>query len=195
MADNVIKLEDRPTDGQLVARALAGDLAAKRALFERYVSMAGAIAFRLTGQPSDVEDIVQDSFIAVFTGLGRLDNAEAFRGFLASITTRTAIATLRKRRLLTRLGLLRKEPVRLETLTSAHAPADIVAELHQVYGVIDRLPAQERVTLILRRFEELTLEEIAERTGTSLATVKRRLARAEQLLAAALAMPSSGSES
>jgi RNA polymerase sigma-70 factor (ECF subfamily) len=155
--------------------------------------MVAAIAFRLTGHDSDVDDIVQDSFIGAFTGLARLENPEAFRGFLAAIATRTAIATLRRRKLLTRLGLLRREPIRLEVLTAPHTPADVVAELRQVYGVIETFPAHERVVLILRRFEDLSLEEIAERTGASLATVKRRLARAERLLAQALA--TAGSES
>jgi RNA polymerase sigma-70 factor, ECF subfamily len=175
MVDNVIKLAERPTDGQLVAAALSGAGTAKRALFDRYVTMVA----------------VQDSFIGAFTGLARLENVEAFRGFLASITTRTAIATLRRRKLLTRLGLRRREPVRLEALTAPHTPADVVAELRQVYGVIDEFPAHERVVLLLRRFEELSLEEIADRTGASLATVKRRLARAERLLAQALGVAES----
>ncbi|MEY4583219.1 MAG: hypothetical protein RL701_7922 [Pseudomonadota bacterium] len=191
MVDNVIKLAERPTDGQLVAAALSGTGTAKRALFDRHVTMVAAIAFRLTGHDSDVDDIVQDSFIGAFTGLARLENVEAFRGFLASITTRTAIATLRRRKLLTRLGLRRRELVRLEALTAPHTPADVVAELRQVYGVIDEFPAHERVVLLLRRFEDLSLEEIAERTGASLATVKRRLVRAERLLAQALGMAES----
>jgi RNA polymerase sigma-70 factor (ECF subfamily) len=48
-----------------------------------------------------------------------------------------------------------------------------------VYAVLDRLPAQERVALILRRVEGLELREISERMGISLATVKRRLSVAE----------------
>jgi RNA polymerase sigma factor (sigma-70 family) len=62
-----------------------------------------------------------------------------------------------------------------------------MAELRAVYAVIDRFPAAERVTLILRRFEQLSLEQIAEQMQTSLATVKRRLVRAERLLNEALA--------
>lgn len=186
MQDNVVKLEERSLDAALVERALAGSLDAKKQLFQRHVSVASAIAFRLTGNDSDLEDIVQDSFIAAFAGLRGLEQPQAFRAWLSSIVTRTAIATLRRRRLLYRLGLLRREPVRMESLTSESAPADVVAELRAVYAVIDGFPAAERVTLLLRRFEQLSLEQIAEQTGASLATVKRRLVRAEQLLAKAL---------
>jgi RNA polymerase sigma-70 factor, ECF subfamily len=189
MRDNLIRLEDRPSDAQLVERARAGGLDAQQTLFLRYVSVASAIAFRLTGSESDVEDIVQDSFIAAFERLGSLSEPQAFRAWLAAIVTRTAIGSLRRRRLLSRLGLLRREPVRLEALIAPSAPPDVVSELRAVYGAIDRLPAVERVTLILRRLEQLPLEHIAEQTGTSLATVKRRLARAEQALHKYLATP------
>jgi RNA polymerase sigma-70 factor (ECF subfamily) len=189
MRENVVRLEDRASDAQLVERARGGALDAKKALFLRYVPVASAIAFRLTGSDSEVEDIVQDSFIAAFDGLPKLLEPQAFRAWLAAIVTRTAIASLRRRRLLSRLGLLRREPVRLESLIAPTAPADVVSELSAVYGMIDRLPAAERVTLILRRVEQLQLEQIAEQTGSSLATVKRRLARAEQLLEKALRTP------
>lgn len=179
---NVVRLQERVEDGELVQRAQRGDPDAKRQLFQRHVALCSAIAFRLTGHDSDLEDIVQDSFIAAFAGLDRLTEPAAFRGWLCAIVTRTAIATLRKRKLLSRLGLIRREPVQLEMLTGPHAPADVVAELRAVYAALERFPAEERVTLILRRYEQLPLEQIASQTGASLATVKRRLVRAEARL-------------
>lgn len=190
MLDNVVRLEDRPQDGLLVERARAGDaegLDAKRQLFQRYVQVASSLTFRLTGTQTDLEDIVQDSFIYAFDHLHQLQQPQAFRAWLCSIVTGNAIAVLRKRRLLYRFGLLRREPVGLESIVASNAPPDVVAELRAVYAVIDRFPPHERVTLVLRRFEQLSLEQIAEQTGASLATVKRRIARAEQLLAQAFA--------
>ena len=186
MPDNVIRLEDRPADGLLVERARSGDADAKKALFQRYVSVAGALTFRLTGSQTDLEDIVQDSFIYAFEHLHKLDRPQAFRAWLASIVTGTAIAVLRRRRMLYRFGLLRREPFRFESVVASNAPPDVLAELRAVYAVIDRFPPAERVTLILRRFEQLSLEQIAAQMQTSLATVKRRLARAERLLNEAL---------
>jgi len=187
MPDNVIRLEDRPSDGVLVERARSGDLEAKKVLFQRYVSVAGALTFRLTGSQTDLEDIVQDSFIYAFDHLHKLDRPQAFRAWLSSIVTGTAIAVLRRRRMLYRFGLLRREPFRFEAVVASNAPPDVVTELRAVYAVIDRFPPAERVTLILRRFEQLPLEQIAEQMQTSLATVKRRLVRAERLLKEALA--------
>ncbi len=187
MLDNLVRLEDRPADGQLVERAQGGDLEAKKLLFQRYVSVAGALTFRLTGSQTDLEDIVQDSFIYAFDHLQQLDRPQAFRAWLSSIVTGTAIAVLRKRRMLYRFGLLRREPFRIESVVASNAPPDVIAELRSVYSVIDKFPPAERVTLILRRFEQLSLEQIAEQMDTSLATVKRRLQRAERLLNEALA--------
>ena len=187
MSDNLIRLEDRPADGLLVERAKAGDLAAKRLLFQRHVAVAGALTFRLTGSQTDLEDIVQDSFIYAFDHLHQLERPQAFRAWLSAIVTGTAIAVLRRRRLLYRFGLLRREPFRIESVVASNAPPDVIAELRAVYAVIDKFPPAERVTLILRRFEQLSLEQIAEQMQTSLATVKRRIVRAERLLDEALA--------
>jgi RNA polymerase sigma-70 factor, ECF subfamily len=180
--DNLVRLEQGPSDASLVAQALGGDVAAKAQLFKRYVKMAGALAFRLTAQDGDVDDIVQDSFIAAFAGLRRLEDPQSFGGWFRTIVTVTAIAVIRRRRLLRRLGFRGPDPIALERVVSASAPPDIAAELRTIYGVIDGFPTDERVTVLLRRVEQLSLEEIAERTNVSLATVKRRLRRAETRL-------------
>lgn len=148
--------------------------------------MASSLTYRLTGTQTDLEDIVQDSFIYAFDHLHQLDRPQAFRAWLCSIVTGNAIALLRRRRLLYRFGLLRREPIGIESLVASSAPPDVVAELRAVYSVIDRFPPHERVALLLRRFEQLSLEQIAEHTDASLATVKRRLVRAERLLDEAL---------
>jgi RNA polymerase sigma-70 factor (ECF subfamily) len=180
--DNLVRLEQGPSDASLVAQALVGDVAAKAQLFKRYVKMAGALAFRLTAQDGDVDDIVQDSFIAAFSGLRRLEDPQSFGGWFRTIVTVTSIAVIRRRRLLRRLGFRGPDPIALERVVAASAPPDIAAELRAIYGVIDGFPTDERVTVLLRRVEQLSLEEIAERTNVSLATVKRRLRRAETRL-------------
>lgn len=182
MTAQVTRLETRPTDAALVTAALAGDMNAKEALFRRHVGLVSGLAFRLLGRDAELEDVIQESFTVAFASLPRLTKPQAFASWLATIVTGTTIATIRRRRLLGRLGLLRREPVQLETLISKAAPPDVAAELAAVYRIIDTLPTKERVVLVLRRVEEYSLLEIVEHTGWSLAAVKRRLARAESLL-------------
>ncbi|RYE90472.1 MAG: RNA polymerase sigma factor [Myxococcales bacterium] len=186
MAGTVIRLDARTGDAELVRQARQGDRGALEALFRRHAGQAQGVAFRLLGRDSDLEDVVHEAFMTAFARLDRLDQGESFGPWLATIVTGKAIDTIRRRRVLARLGLLGLDPVPLELIVSPHAPADIVAELRAVYTLIDRLPTAERVVLVLRRVEQLTLDEIAGRTGWSLATVKRKLTRAEQALQASL---------
>ncbi|MEZ4370057.1 MAG: RNA polymerase sigma factor [Polyangiaceae bacterium] len=182
MAQNVLELPPRASDAELVSGALAGDARAKEQLYKRHVRMAAATAYRLLGGDADLEDVVQDSFVAAFATLGKLENGDAFPGWLSRIVTRTSIDTIRRRRLLARLGILRLQPIHVETIVSPTAPPEVAAELSAVYRALQQLPTAERVVLVLRRVEQLTIAEVAERTGWSPATVKRKLARAEQRL-------------
>jgi len=168
------------TDEALVLAGRNGDAAALDALFGRFASMVHGLAFRLVGSDSEVDDIVQDAFVEALTHLHRLEEPAAFRGWLKSIVVRTTCKRLRRRRLLNRLGLRRPEPIELDALPIANgAPAEVVAELRLVFSLIDELPVQERVALVLHRVEGMTLPEVAEHMKLSLTTVKRRIAAAE----------------
>jgi RNA polymerase sigma-70 factor (ECF subfamily) len=67
-------------------------------------------------------------------------------------------------------------------MISPEAPVDVAVELRHVYSLVEKLPAEERVALVLRRVEGMELLEIADEMKLSLATVKRRLAAAEARL-------------
>lgn len=178
----VTELESYRTDESLVVAARAGDADAKALLFRRHAPGASDLGYRLLGRDDELEDVVQESFVAIFSGLSKLADPRAFKSWLNVIVTRTAIAAIRRRRLLSRLGFVQAERIQLEDMLATSAPPDVLAELERVYRALEDLPAVERVVLVLRRIEQLSLDEIAHRTGRSLATVKRRLARAERQL-------------
>jgi RNA polymerase sigma-70 factor (ECF subfamily) len=182
MPEPVTILPARRSDAALVTAARDGDEEAKEALFRRHVGMASGLAFRLLGRDAELEDIVQESFTVAFGAMDKLDRPQAFAAWLSSIVTRTTIATIRRRRILARLGFVRGDPTQLETIVAPSAPPDVAAELSAVYRLVATLPVKERVVLVLRRVEELSLQEIVEQTGWSLAAVKRALARAEKRL-------------
>jgi RNA polymerase sigma-70 factor (ECF subfamily) len=170
------------TDAALVLAARAGDLAAREALFRRYLGLVVGLSERIIAGRGDADDVAQDAFVDAFNQLHRLENPQAFAAWLGSIVVRRASKCLRRRRLLVRLGLhpaQREEP---DASIAPGAPADVVCELRAVYATIMRLPVTERVALVLRRVEGLELAEIAEHMQLSLATVKRRLAAAEARL-------------
>ncbi len=168
-----------PTDSALVIAARAGESWAQEALFIRHGRMVIGLAHRILAGKEDADDLTQDVFIHAFTRLETLENPQAFSAWIASMTVRMASKRLRRNRLMTRLGLRRNEPIDLDAVVSRSAPPDVGSELRLVYGILDRLPPEERIALVLRRIEGLELAEIASRMQLSLATVKRRLAAAE----------------
>jgi len=174
-----------PSDATLVLSARAGEDWAREALFRRYAPMVNGLAYRVMGRDEDVDDLVQDSFVRALNGLDGLKEPQAFAGWLASIVVRSASKILRRRKLLRRLGLARVgEPIDVDALVGPAAPPDARAELRAVYTLLESLPVEQRMALVLRRVEGLALDEIAQTMGLSLATVKRRVADAEAALAA-----------
>lgn len=174
-----------PTDAALVMAARAGEDWAREALFRRYARLALGLAYRILPSDLEVDDLVQDSFLYAFQRLERLSNPQAFQAWLSSIVVRTAGKRLRRRRLQIRLGLRQQQPVDVDEVVSRTAPPDVAAELRGVYALLETLPAEERVALVLRRVERLEIPEIAEHMGLSASTVKRRLAAAEARLSKA----------
>ncbi len=171
-----------PSDTALVVAARAGEQWAQEALFRRYARMVNGLAFRLMGRDADVEDLVQDSFVEALGALSRLENPAAFSSWMGSIVVRTAHKRLRRRRIAERLGLRRATPVDVDALVSPRVPPDVAVELRAIYLVLDRLPVEARIALVLRRVEAMSIPEIAEQMKLSPATVKRRIADAERLL-------------
>jgi RNA polymerase sigma-70 factor (ECF subfamily) len=146
--------------------------------------MVNGLSYRVLGRDADVDDLVQDSFLEAFKNLERLENPQAFASWLGSIVVRTASKRLRRRALLTRLGLRRSTPIDADDVVSNSAPPDVRSELTAIYGCLDRMHHEARLALVLHRVEGLSLPEAAEAIGVSLSTIKRRLAAAEKLLAA-----------
>ncbi len=174
-----------PTDAALVQAALNGENWAQAALFQRHVRAVIGLAHRLMPHAAEVDDLVQDTFVYALQRLDSLKNPQAFASWIYSIVVRTAAKRLRRQRLLVRLGLRTLLPIDLDQVLSKQASPEVVSELTLVYGLLESLPAEQRIALVLRRVEELELSEIAERMGLSVTTVKRRLAAAEVSLARA----------
>ena len=171
-----------PTDAALVVAARAGESWAQEALFRRHARMALGLAHRLLPQDDEVDDLVQDCFVSALKRLSALDNPQAFAAWLGSIVVRAVGKRLRRRRLLSRLGLRVPEEIDADAIAAPSVPGDVAVELRRVYAIVAQLPAEARVALILRRVDGLEVPEIARRMELSLSTVKRRLKLAEEIL-------------
>jgi RNA polymerase sigma-70 factor (ECF subfamily) len=186
---HVARSPSGPSDAALVVAARAREAWAREALFRRYAPLVNGLAYRLLGRDSDLDDLVQDCFVQALESLERLGDPQAFVAWLQAVVVRTASKRIRRQQLLRRIGLQRTEPVDIGRLVSREAPPDVAAELRAIYALIDDLPTQVRVPLLLRRVEGHSLDEVAVLVGVSLATVKRRVAQGERYLEAILGKP------
>jgi len=152
--------------------------------FRRYAGYVAAIATRLLGRDDEVQDVVQEVFLAALSGLARLREPEAIKGWLATLTVRTATRQLRLRRFRSFFGL--DEGRGCEPLIGPSASPEQRALLLRVYSLLDELPVSQRVAWTLRHVEGLKLEEVARLCKCSLATAKRRIAAAHERLGKAV---------
>jgi RNA polymerase sigma-70 factor, ECF subfamily len=176
-ASSVVTLpRGRIPDAVLVREVTEGRPAAIAELFDRYSGLVRRMLTRTLGSSHDIEDLAQETFLTVIRRCRTLRDAEALDSFVIGVAIRIARNEVRKRRLRRMVGLD-------QALEPAVAPAvDPVARegVRRLYQALDRLDAGSRVLFVLRHVEELELTELARAEGCSLATVKRRLARAEQ---------------
>ena len=201
---------DRPPsdDAALVREVAAGSQSALGALYDRYVDAVYAAASRLTSDRQVVEEVVQETFLALW------NRAELFDPNLGSLAA--WLHTIARNRTVDRLRAAGRRPNliplssaagedeeagaaldRLVTAGSVIGGAAVglgpegelaSAELRQVLGsALAELPEAERTAIVLAYHEELTQTEIAERLGWPLGTVKTRTRRALLRLREALA--------
>ncbi len=181
---HLVRAGDEPprSDAALVRALCQGDTAAERAVWDRYAGLVCHVAQRTLGSREDVEDIAQEVFCCLFAKIGSLENPEALRSFIYSITVRTLKWELRRRRVRRWVTLSDTGEVPDVSIPAVdHVSRQL---LRLFYAVLDKLGAEERMIFVLRHIERLTLEEVSLSMGVSLATVKRRLARSTQKIEA-----------
>ena len=169
-------------DAQLVALVRENDIVAFEVLYRRHVAFAMNLAVRIQGSATDVEDVVHDAFLRAHARLMELRDPSAFRSWLGAIVVRLVRTRLRRRRLLRAVGLGSGEAVDLDAVASAEAGPEVRAQLAQLYALLQTVPADERIAWTLRHIEHHRLEAVAELSGCSLATAKRRIQRVQRFL-------------
>jgi len=172
----------------LAAQAELGGDAQQQAVsldeaYARYMPYVAKLGYRLLGGGADVDDLVQDVFVAAAERLPHLREPEALKGFLASITVRVAQRKHVRRKLRNLLFPVDDRAAHdLLVTPSAEGSIEARAALTTVFRVLERAPIQDRLAWTLRHLEDEPLESIATLCRCSLATAKRRIASAQRLL-------------
>lgn len=161
-----------------------GHAAAFQALFTRYQSRIYNYVYRMVGDADEAQDLTQDSFVKAYQALQRGDVPTNPSAWLYCIASRTCLDALRRRRLIRWLPLGRlggrRRPAGHEAAESPESHLLRAEERARIQQALDRLPPRYRMMLLLREYEGLTYQEIAEATGDSLSTVKVTLFRARE---------------
>ncbi|MFO0550802.1 MAG: sigma-70 family RNA polymerase sigma factor [Polyangiaceae bacterium] len=169
-----------PDDTALAHAIIAGSDRAAALAWDRFAPLVRTLAWKALGPSADIDDLVQDVFMTLFRRAPDLREPAALSSFVVGISVRCIRFELRKRRLRRWLSFLAPEELpELETPEVDHAAR---AGLRATYRVLDKLDADSRLAFVLRHAQGLELTEIAEALECSLATAKRRLAKAEARL-------------
>lgn len=170
-------------DYALVSGIRRGDPAAATAFFAQYRVLVERTLVRILGFDSELADAVQETFIRALASSQLLRDPQALPSWMIRIAVFTATDLLRHRRRRRWLELF-AEPQEAsgacqEDVCEGELDMEVRLALRAAHTVLGSLPANERVAFSLRRMDGMELKEVASACGCSLATIKRRLARAE----------------
>lgn len=161
----------------LIAALVRGDPGAGMELVDRFGSEVERLVTGALGVDSDRADIVQDVFMRIVERIHQLRDPAALRSWITSVTVFAVRGHLRWRRRWRWIRFLAPADVP-EVPAPAHNP-ESHAVIRATYRVLDTLPEDERMAFSLRFIAEMELTEVAAACRVSLATIKRRLSRAE----------------
>ena len=149
---------------------------AQAAFFDTYERDVRRVLVRVLGTTSDVADALQETFLRAFKSALQVKDALALRGWVLRVAVSVAIDHLRRRQRLRWLVFSNEASVDVPVVG---VTPELRAALRDTYRVLDKLPNEERIAFALRHIDEMELAEIADACSVSLATIKRRLSRAE----------------
>lgn len=147
-------------------------------LYAKHARYIGGVVHRLLGgNDGDIDDIVQETFLDAFAGIARIDDPSAARAWLVTVAVGRTRRVLAKRRRWSLFAFFAKDYAPRASDPRDRQPVD------DLYDALARIPEDVRIPWILHRVEQLSLPETAAACEVSLATVKRRIADAEERLA------------
>jgi RNA polymerase sigma-70 factor, ECF subfamily len=163
-------VQDNPQadDIELLRRAANGDSGAFHALVDRHSQRLYRVAVSLVGNAADAEDVLQEAFIGAFRGLRGFEGRASVKTWLTRILVMQAAQFRRSRK--------RKQA---EAMPDSVAAASKSAEAGMdIQAALGQLSAEHRQVLVLREYEGMSYEEIADVLDVPRGTVESRLHRA-----------------
>lgn len=175
--------EDDAEDVRLMRLVAGGDTTAFEQLVERHQALVAGTVARMLGSNSDVEDIAQQVFIRVWKSAGRYVVRAKFTTWLLKITRNLVFNEMRRAKRHAHLPVqIEPQADEIPLKDEATAAPDATLLHTELQAAIEKaitlLPETQRMALVLRRYEELSYEEIANVLDLSVPAVKSLLFRA-----------------
>jgi len=189
-------MNEQAGERRLIEACQRGDREAFRELFEAHKDRVWTIALRFTGDESAARDVTQQVFLKLFTSIAGFRHESNFKTWLYRMVANECMDEFRKRRRLIPLDFFRpasgaerdedcdvvvmedwrQEPLQEERLAQIEVSEAVMAALTQ-------LKPKLRMAIVLKYFEDLSYEQMAEALGCSMGTVASRLNRGHKELA------------
>lgn len=176
------------SDEDLLVAAARGDQAAMGQLYDRFAGQMYGLAMRITQDATLAQDVVQEAFVGIWRNAARFDAGRASaRTWIMSIAHNRSIDAIRRRRPAQELPDPEMPPP--AALTSPDIWAEVAGRMDadRVRAAVMTLSPVQREAIALAYFSGLTQQEIADRTGAPLGTVKSRVRLGLMALKEALA--------
>jgi RNA polymerase sigma-70 factor, ECF subfamily len=175
------------TDLATVSRARGGDSDAFRLLVERHSRTIFKVAYRMTGNEHDADDVVQETFLRAYKQIGRFEERANFGTWLHRIAINCSLDLLRARGRHDKHHIHESEDGEMSrTIETTDPQPDrllLSAELQKhVLAALERLSGNERTAFVLRHFEGMPVEEIGRTLGIQVNATKNTIFRAVRKL-------------
>ena len=187
-------MTEKQADADLVARVQQGDKRAFDLLVLKYQRKIMRLLSRMLRDQSEIEDVMQETFIKAYRAIPQFRGESAFYTWLYRIAINTArnwMASQGRRPSSPNINQSEDGETfdEIDNLTDNNTPESILASQEVAASVnesIQQLPAELRMAIVLREIEGLSYEEIAQSMNCPIGTVRSRIFRAREAIAAKL---------
>lgn len=161
-----------------VSQVLSGDKQAYAHIIHKYKNPLYATILRMTRNPQDAQDLVQEAFIKIYHQLDKYEQKGSFSSWLYRVAINHCMDEFRKKS----YKVKSEEINELHAINSNHPEIVFLKKekQRQLERLIATLPEEERLIILLRYVNELSYSEISESLGLSLSSVRNKLHRAKK---------------
>ena len=176
----LVPRDEPANDGELIAACIEGDKQAQRTLFRREYPRIHATVYRILGNPRVVDDLVQETFIAVFRALPSFRGEARLASWIDRIAVRNVFHHLRCK------SKTAANTVALDAIGDVDGGGRVDDQaqardgLRRLYAALARLAPEARTAYALYAIDGRTINEVAEITGSTKITAKVRIWRARR---------------